>query len=199
MKRFLTPLAALFALLLTVPEANAQFGVAVGANFDRASDFSIGNAEQSFESATGYHIGVFVDLPLGPLALRPGIFYMDVGSLEPEGSFDAPEADLSLVEIPVDVRYRILLPLARPYVLAGPVFRLANQSNDEVDLTQFSMAGAAGLGLELSLAGLRPFIEARYQFGVSKFIDSYEVGSIQVESEDDVKLNSFMIRAGLVF
>ncbi len=199
MKRHFSFSAALLALFLLTPSARAQFGVAVGANFDKASDFSLANSSESFESATGYHVGVFVDLPLGPIALRPGIFYTDVGSLEPEGSFNAPKADLSLVEIPVDVRYRILLPLAKPYVLAGPVFRLANQSSDEVDLTQFSMAGAAGLGLELSLGGLRPFVEARYQFGVSKFVDGYEVGGVTIESEDDVKLNSFMIRAGLVF
>ncbi len=198
--KHLFSLFTLLAVLAVAQPAQAQFGIAVGANFDKASDFSIGNSSESFDSATGYHVGVFFDLPLGPVALRPGIFYTDVGSLEPEGSgISTPKADLSLVEIPVDVRYRILLPMAKPYLLAGPVFRLANQSDDEVDLSQFSMAGAAGAGLELSLAGLRPFVEARYQFGVSKFIDSYQVGNVSVESEDDVKLNSFMIRAGIVF
>ncbi len=197
MKKILFTLTALCAFLIATPAA-AQFGVAVGANFDKASDFSVNNSDQSFENATGYHIGVFIDLPLGPVALRPGIFYTDVGSLEPEG-FNAPQTDVSLVEIPIDIRYRLLTPLAKPYLLAGPVFRLANQSGDEVDLTQFSVAGAAGLGLELSLAGLRPFLEARYQFGVTKFIDEYQVGGVTIQSDDDVKLNSFMIRAGLVF
>ncbi len=198
MKKAFLALAACCALAAAQPAA-AQIGVAIGANFDKASDFTNGSDDASFDNATGYHIGVFFDLPLGPVALRPGIFYTDVGSIKPESTFDAPKVDASLVEIPIDVRYRVLLPLAKPYVLAGPVFRFANGSDDEISLTKFSMAGAAGLGVELSLAGLRPFVEARYQFGVSKFVDDYEIGGVQVESSDDVKLNSFMIRAGLVF
>lgn len=194
-------LSALLALGTLAPAAHAQFGVAVGANFDKLSDVS-GDRDATFKNASGYHVGVFIDLPLGPLALRPGLYYTDIGSLESESVAGARESiDIDLVEVPIDVRYRLLTPLAKPYVSAGPVLRFAqNQGDDDnVDFEKFTLAGSAGLGIELSAAGFKPFIEARYQFGIQKLVNSFELGGVQFETEDGAKLNTFMLRAGLTF
>ncbi|HYE59235.1 MAG TPA: PorT family protein, partial [Rhodothermales bacterium] len=109
------------------------------------------------------------------------------------------EFDISLVEVPVDVRFRLPTPLVKPYVLGGPVFRIANQDDENFRLNRLTIAGAAGVGLEVSALGFRPYIEARYQFGVQRFIDDFEIGNVEFESENDAKLNTFMLRLGLTF
>jgi hypothetical protein len=109
------------------------------------------------------------------------------------------QVDVSLVEIPLDLRYRLLLPVGQPYITAGPVLRFANKSNNEVDLQDFTMAGNIGFGLELNAGGLRPFIEARYQVGLQKFMSEIKVGNIDITATDDARLNTFMLRAGITF
>ncbi len=190
-------LAALAALAFA-PAAHAQLGVAVGANFDRVSDIE-GNTQATFNNASGYHVGVFLDLPLGPIALRPGVFYTDISNIEATRAGKTESYDISLVEIPVDVRFRLPLPIAKPYLLGGPVFRIANQDDENFRLNRFTMAGAAGAGLELNAFVFRPFIEARYQFGVQKFVDDFSVGGVSVQTEDNTKLNTFMLRLGVTF
>lgn len=192
----------LVALLVSAAqprESFAQFGISVGANFDNISDIS-GDREATFKSASGYHVGVHMELALGPLAFRPGLIYTDVGSLEARDRFNTvQQVDVSLVEIPLDFRYRLLLPIGQPYLTAGPVLRFANKSNNEVNLQDFTAAGNIGFGLELNAAGLRPFVEARYQVGLQKFMNEIQVGNIDITATDDARLNTFMLRAGITF
>jgi len=51
-------------------ESHAQLGVAAGLNFDRLSDIDAGSRSATFDNATGYHVGVFYDLGLGPPGVR---------------------------------------------------------------------------------------------------------------------------------
>lgn len=196
--RFPFAALALGALVLAAPAAHAQFGIAAGANFDQLSDVDTGSREATFKNATGYHVGLFVDLPLGPVALRPGVFYTDVSEFEVEdgaGNFD--RVSLDLIEVPIDVRFRIPAPVIKPYVSAGPVFRFAqNQDEDgEFEPEDFTIAAAAGAGVELSALGFRPFAEARYQFGLQDL--TKEVAGFSTASGG--RVNSFMIRVGLTF
>lgn len=66
---------------------------------------------------------------------------------------------MTLLEIPIDVRYRMPLPFLTPYVMAGPVLRFP--SGDEAikdNLKEFSLAGSLGVGVEVSLLGLRSIL-----------------------------------------
>lgn len=200
MNRFYGFILLALAVWATQPrDAQAQFGISVGANFDNISDIS-GDREATFKSASGYHVGVHMELALGPFAFRPGLIYTDVGSLEAKDRFNTVQnVDVSLVEIPLDFRYRILMPVGQPYITAGPVLRFANKSNDEVDLKDFTVAGNIGFGIELNAAGLRPFVEARYQVGLQRFMDEIQVGNIDITATDDARLNTFMLRAGITF
>lgn len=188
------PVLLLAAGLAAAPAARAQFGIAVGVNFDELSDAQAGAQDQSFDGAQGFHVGVFYDLSLGPVALRPGVFYTDVGKLQDASSSD--EIDLSLIEVPVDVRLRLPLIVASPYIAAGPVLRFS-QPNDDGKITakDFTLAGAAGAGVDFNLALIRPFVEARYQFGLSGIAET--IGG--VETTNGAELSSVMLRAGLKF
>ncbi len=205
MNRFLG-LLALLALTL-VPAASAQvpfvkFGVAGGVNFDSYSDVQVTGDEGAFDSATGYHIGVYADLALGPVGVRPGIYYVSAGELTLEGvGASAITADLSLVEIPVDLRYRVVLPFVQPYVSAGPVFRIANQSGDDLEAKDFSVAGSVGIGTDIGvpLMPFKPHLEVRYQFGLDGIAEDFVGQNTPFEVEDGAKLSAFMIRLGVSF
>lgn len=190
-------LAAATAALALAPAAHAQLGVAVGANFDRVSDIQ-GNTNATFNNASGYHVGVTLNLGLGPIAVRPGVFYTDVGSLESEDGISTRDLDFDLIEAPVDVIFKIPSPVIKPYVLGGPVFRFAQNGDDDgnIEYEDFTVAGAAGIGLEVNTLVFRPYLEARYQFGLQRIAN--DIGGIPT-GDSDAKLNSFMLRLGLTF
>ncbi len=205
-------LVALLALTL-VPAASAQvpfvkFGVAGGVNFDSYSDvqFTSNDGEGTFDSATGYHIGVYADLALGPVGIRPGIYYVSAGELTVEGvgasvGESIIKADLSLIEIPVDLRYRVMLPLVQPYISAGPVFRIANQSGDDLDAKDFTVAGSVGIGTDIGvpLMPFKPHLEVRYQFGLDGIAEDFVRDRTDLSVDDGAKLSAFMIRVGVSF
>ena len=191
--------AAALAAAFAAPAAHAQLGIAVGANFDRITDVDRGSAEAAYKSASGYHVGVTYTLGLGPVALRPGVFYTDISAFEPEaGSGNLDRVNLDLIEVPIDVKLNVSpLPLVKPYVLAGPVFRFAQTSDDNgtYEKEDFTVAAAVGAGVGVSALGFRPYAEARYQFGLQNFAS--EIGGVPTDGGG--RVNSFMIRLGLTF
>jgi hypothetical protein len=200
-----TPLAlvAIFCLTLA-PAAHAQFGLAAGLNFDRMGDIEARDASATFENASGYHVGAFFDLGVGPLAIRPGLFYRNIQNIEAGGDLDRRTFDLNLVEIPIDFRVRAMTPIVRPYVLAGPVIRFASTRDDDFEdmIENLSMAGNLGAGVEVALpgTGLRFFPELRYSFGLTRFTkDEFTIGGVNFRSEGRQSDSSVMLRLGIGF
>ena len=209
MKSFLRtlPVAALFFVfaLAGAPDAHAQFGVAGGANFDDFGDVRNANDENISENATGYHVGLFYEFGAGPLSVRPGVFYMDVGSFNFQGENEAgdeiqEEFDLNLVEVPVDLRYSLTFPFVKPYATVGPVFRFpTGDGGDSFDgeTEDFSLAANVGGGVEVGFPGtsLRLYPELRYSFGINDIASDF---GFQGE-DDSSRLNNFMLRLGVSF
>lgn len=200
---------ALFAIFfMSSQSVYAQFGIAAGLNFDDFSDLNFRDVQGSVDNATGYHFGVFFDLAAGPLAIRPGVFYREVGDINYDYDFPNVDVDqtfdLSLVEVPIDVRFRLPAPLITPYLLAGPVFAFASSTNDDFDesLKDLSVAANIGVGVELGLpgVGIRLFPEIRYSFGITSMVDDFEfLGANISPEEDNQNLNVLMVRLGLAF
>lgn len=196
-------LAGLLVLLVpAVHSAHGQgLGVAIGANFNGLSDIDTGDREATFENATGWHVHLWFDLPVGPVAIRPGLRYMDLGELLDDVRLEGEpgqviESDaVSLLEIPIDVRFRLGIPLVTPYIMAGPVLRFP----DDGDLFEsFSLAGGLGVGVELGLAGVKVFPELKYTFGISRFTqDSYEIGDVTITPDESQRLNALMLSVGV--
>lgn len=200
--------APAFALLLLTAlvgpaPAQAQLGISAGANFTELSDIDTGDTQATFDNASGWHAHLWYDIPLGPVAIRPGVRYMDAGTLFEEASFDDPLAgaddeSASLFEIPVDVRLRLRMPMITPYVMAGPVLRFPTGSDDEDRFESFSLAGGAGVGLELGLGGMRLYPELKYTFGITRFTkDSYQIGGVTISPDEDQRLNAVMLSIGI--
>ncbi|SHK59310.1 outer membrane beta-barrel protein [Rhodothermus profundi] len=193
--------------LLVLPSgaARAQLGMSVGLNFNRLSDIKVGDAQATFDNSQGWHVAIWFDLPLGPVAIRPGLRYMDAGALYQGFQDDlsdqpVPEGfDVSLLEIPIDVRYRMTLPFLTPYVMAGPVLRFPSQADREIEdnLKAFSLAGSLGVGVEVNLLGLRLYPELQYTFGITAFADEFSVGDVAFVPDARQHLNAVMLRVGI--
>lgn len=187
----------------TMP-AQAQFGIAAGVDFDSVSD--IQNAQNVDENATGYHIGAVYDLSLGPVSIRPGLFYRKVGSynFSDVSGAEVDELDVTAFEVPVDLRVTVLpTPLVSPYVVGGPNAFLPQSSEDnfDEDFEDVSFTFNIGVGADVSVPGvgltLQP--ELRYEFGASDYIDDdFEVGGTTFEPTDR-KLSAYALRLNVLF
>lgn len=180
-------------------------GISAGSNFNGLSDIETSSGEASFQNATGWHLHLWFDLPLGPVAVRPGLRYMSMGDLfsdvDVEIGMDADDDELvRMLEVPIDVRFRLGLPLITPYAMVGPVLRFPASADDEDRLESFSMAGGAGIGVELGLGGVRLYPELKYTFGITRFTqETYEIGGVEIEADDDQRLNAVMLSLGIAF
>lgn len=193
----------LLVSILSVNVAHAQgVGVSLGANFNSLSDIDTNSGEATFENASGWHLHLWFDLPLGPIAVRPGLRYMNMGDLFGDGeiediSFDEDEA-ITMLEIPIDVRIRMGLPLITPYAMVGPVLRFPASGDDDDRLESFSLAGGVGIGVELGLGGIKLYPELKYTFGITRFTqDSYEIGGVEIVPDEDQRLNAIMLSVGI--
>ena len=182
--------------------AQAQLGVAAGLDFDSLDDIETTTSTSNnatVDNSTGYHVGVIYDLGLGPLNLRPGFFYRNVGSFEfPDG-----ESDVTAWEVPVDVRLTVLpTPLVSAYVLGGPKAFFPQGDGDFDDsLEEVSYTFNVGVGADVSVPGvgltLQP--ELRYEFGASEYLDDdFEVGGTSFEPSDQT-LSAFALRLNVLF
>ena len=200
--------ALLVACTVAMP-VRAQPGAAVGLNFDSITDIDVGDREATFDQATGYHIGIFYDLEAGPIAIRPGLFYRQISDLKVDisgvdNALTPFSFDFSLIEVPVDVRARMVMPFVKPYLLIGPVFSFASTGDEAFEdaLEDLTIAGNIGLGVEVNLPGFTPRLlpEIRYGFGISRFMkEDLEIAGYTFQPEDAQRLNTIMLRLGIVF
>lgn len=196
-------IALVFAGSLLASNAPAQtFGVTVGGNFQRLGDITLNELETKFESQTGWHVGAWVEFPLGPVAaLRAGGRYMAAGQLL-EGIQDnyptiRENFDVSLTELYLLLRVGLPSQVVSPYVFAGPVFRIPTNTDQELsnDLKVLSYAGEIGGGLVINLGPVKLYPEIAYVFGLTRFIEDeivLELISLQVGNPQ--KLNMAMVR-----
>ncbi|MEZ5063398.1 MAG: outer membrane beta-barrel protein [bacterium] len=211
LRRTCSALAALLLLGVTVAPVNAlplSWGIRGGWNFDSMEAIQDSGADVSFDRATGYNLGLFADLGAGPLGLRPGITYLHTGPLFQGATFlPADDFNLSYVVVPIDVRYRLPMPGASPYVATGPEFRLlADHGNAPSELqdqfSNFGVTWGVGLGMEIGppMGGFRFMPEARYSFDMSGIVsDQIEVGGTTYSTNSGQKVNSWRVSLGLMF
>jgi hypothetical protein len=196
----------LAAVVLTVSwkPVGAQVGVAAGLNFESLSDIEAFSVKTTFDNASGYHVGLFYDLPLGFVGLRVGAFYRDLGEFDAGDSVQEQldAIDMTMIDFPVDVRINLsTTPAVHPYLFGGPVFSLPSTGNELLDGTLESLyiSGNAGIGVALDLGGIRLFPEFRYVVGISNLVKSdAEVGGVPLDV-NDTHVSTVMLRLGISF
>jgi hypothetical protein len=219
-KRLQSSLLVFFVTLLLLPvTTRAQdLGIVGGLNYASVNDVSIADAQTTYDNRSGYHIGLYFDIALGPIAVRPGIRYVQAGRLfsglsealrdETGGTVpdDFDEFDVNMFVIPVDLRLQLPFPLVQPYAFAGPELRFPGASDSGAELSENlrdnEMAGNLGLGAQVSLPGLGITLtpEARYTIGLTGLMgETVTVGGQTFETSDSQKVNMFFLSLGVEF
>ncbi len=196
--------ALLVCLLAAMPASAQTIGVTTGINFDRLSDITLNEVEARFNSQTGWHVGVWIEFPIGPFGLRGGARYLDAGMLL-QGLSDLDthvkdDFDFNLVEFPFLATFSLGTPVLNPYVFAGPVMRITTGVDPILapDLKTPSYAMEIGGGLTLSVGRLKLSPEVAYIVGVTSFFgDELTVGSVTLPIDQQHSLNSAMLRLRL--
>jgi len=193
--------ALIIGCFLVTTAVAQNFGVSVGANFQRLSDISLNELETKFESQNGWHVGAWLELPLGPAALRGGGRYMAAGKLfegiQNSHSSVRDNFEVSLVEVYLLLRLGFPSPVVSPYVFAGPVFRFPAQNDADIndDLKVLSYAAEIGGGIEINVGPVSLHPEIAYVFGITRFIeDELILQQIALRAGDPQKLNVAMLR-----
>ncbi len=200
--------ASLLLLLFAQPaQSQVRFGLIGGANFASLSEIGEGQNLINFDNATAYHAGVFLDLSLGPLSLRPAGYYLNAGAIFNSNTFgQESDFDVVYVTIPVDLIFSMGVGPLKPYFFAGPEFRLLNAADApaglENDLQSFTMGASTGVGLEINLpgSGLTFYPHLRFSFGLSNFTNrTYQIQGVSVDTGGDSRVNMWLLSLGIGF
>lgn len=197
---------ALLAAVLAAPAAHAQlfpsFGVTGGVNFANLSDA----VAVELDGATGFHLGVYADLGLGSVGLRPQLLYLRAGEVvtpdfaDPQGNpLDASVA-ANFIAIPVDFQYRLPTPVVKPYALLGPEVRFPiGDTGPDAEAEARSVTAAInvglGIGFNAPLVGPSGFAELRYAFDLTGLVDGLVINDIALD--DEYRVNLLMLRVGV--
>lgn len=199
-------LAVLVSMLAVVP-AQAQLGITAGLNFESIDDITTSQSDlrSNFDNSTGYHLGAVYNIGLGPLDLRPGVIFRQVGEYEFEGvDLEDPNFDVSVIEVPLDLKLQVLpTPIVKPYVLGGPMLSFPSSEgefDDATKSTSFSLNVGAGIGIAIPGAGFELQPEVRYEFGATTFIeDSFTIAGQEFDPQEEPNFSSFSVRLHLLF
>lgn len=194
-------LISIFAfLIIGVFSANlafAQLGFAFGSNTNKLTEVS---ESTQFENAQGWHIEIWFDMALQTLEVRPGLRYVQAGSIfeienDAESAFRDGE-NIGIFEIPIDFRFRFNMDVIRPFVAIGPILRFPSGGGSVImGMKNMHVAGGFGVGLEMRVSSVILYPEIKYVFGITPFLDSeFQIAQRTFESDDNQLLNGFMLR-----
>ena len=183
-----------------VAPAQAQLGILGGYNRDSITDFSPAAGHSLTDQSDGYHLGVFYNLELGPLGIRPGVVYHQLPELVSETGGASVNGDVNVLELPLDIVVKIPARFLGPYAVFGPVFTFPSSSVPSINdaLASAPTRFDIGVGLRISL-GMTFWPEIRYGFSLGSLFNAegLHIGGIPLDGEGDPRLDSFMFRLGV--
>ena len=159
------------ALLSTVFYMNAQsgFGVKGGLSYNsngKISDDTNTFIENEGKGKSGYNVGIYGKVDLGPIYLRPELVYTKTTSEYSLNTGGTEDYKIARLDMPVLVGLNLIGPLS---IFAGPAFQytLENDFNgikyENID-NEFTVGFNFGAGVELGRLGL----DVRYERGFNK-------------------------------
>jgi hypothetical protein len=165
-------IAALFAVS-TMAEAQFRFGVKGGVNISKVK-FNR-NAFES-DNVTGFHVGPALEAMFGGTGFDLALLYSQIG-------FETKDETVknSYLEVPLNLKLKINLPLVKPYVAAGPYvgFRVAGDKiwdvRDHVNgVVQEIKARSFGAGLNFTAgAEVLKFLQIGFTYSLG-LTDDYK-------------------------
>jgi len=210
-RHLLSVFAISVALLAGASPAQAQFGVAGGLNFESADDIKATSGSATLDNSTGYHVGLVYEFSLGPVGLRPGVYYRRVGDFSfsnTSSPLDGTRYSVSAWEVPVDLKVTVLpTPLVSPYIVGGPKAtfpRGEDEFDDAVKDVSYTFNVGVGANISLPATSLQLQPELRYEFGASGFIEedkevSLGDNNVNFEPQDSPQFSTLALRLHILF
>lgn len=159
--KFLQNLTLIAFLSTSLLQAQFEFGVKAGLNYDSLGDVNytdISTTQLSAGSKTGFHVGVYGKLDLLLFYLRPELQFTKINS-----GFQNTDIGLSKIEAPILLGYKVLGPLS---AFAGPSFQYILDENIEgTTLTDIEENFTVGLQIGTRLSLGRFGLGIRYERG----------------------------------
>ncbi len=167
------------ALLSTIFFANAQSGFGIKGGLSYNSNGSLKNDTNTIidnkgNGKSGYNIGFYGKLNLGPFYLRPELVYTKTTSAYTLNTGSSEDYKISRLDMPVLLGLKVIGPLS---VFAGPAFQYTLDNNfkgityDKI-ASDFTVGYNFGAALDLGRLGF----DVRYERGFSSnealFIDN---------------------------
>lgn len=193
--------ATLVLILGASGAGEAQIGIVGGYNRDMFHGLDVAEGFSLEEDPNGFHLGIFLNVNVGALGIRPAVIYHRIVDVDVRSQTDALDFDLEIVEVPLDFRLRLPVPVVRPYLLAGPVFMFPSSPDEAIDalLETGPSRIDVGLGFEWSF-GFRLWPEVRYGFGITRFMQTdFPLSDPPFSAEGDPRLDGLMVRVGISF
>ena len=191
--KLIKTLTFLALLSTTLLQAQFEFGVKGGLNYDSLGDLDYTDISApsipSAGSKTGYHIGAYGKIDLLLFYLRPEIQFTKINS-----GFADKNIGLSKIEAPILLGYKILGPLS---VFAGPSFQyILNEDVEGTTLTDIEEKFTVGLQIGTRISFGRFGLGVRYERGFTdNDVRILGVNGVDVESRIDTRPNQFIISA----
>jgi len=164
----------LFAFLATFMIVNAQsdFGIKAGLSYNSNGEFKEFTSEvtdiykNEGSGKSGFNIGFYGKLDLGPIYLRPELVYTKTTSEYVLNTGSTEDYKVSKIDVPVLVGLKLIGPLN---IFAGPAFQYYLENdlkglNFEDIENEFSIGINIGASIELGRLG----IDVRYERGLSE-------------------------------
>ena len=186
MKRLLLATTLLF-LFLTSSHAQLALGFKMGINSSRLVTSKTGyNSE---DSRYGWVMGGFIRAKFGNLSFQPELLYSQKGGDYSSSTLGTGFNSMFKNKIDAfDLPVMCGLHFAKIFHLnTGPVFSFVVKEKSDYDITgsgtttrfindQFNLSWQLGGGIEIS-----EFIfDLRYEFGITKMVDDFDVGPINI-------------------
>jgi len=203
MKREKWLLPVLMALLvITTPTAYAQvrFGIKGGANI---STVKFNKDVLNSDNVTGFHVGPTIEGMLGK-----GGVGIDLAVLYSQKGFDTDvdKVKNGFIEVPVNLKFKLGLPLVNPYIAGGPyvAFRIAgdkiwhvkDNTNGIIDQIKAQNFGA-GLNFSAGAEIINHLqIGLIYSIGLTDDYKTFEANNAKSYTG---KVHTWMISATLMF
>ncbi|MHB1107883.1 MAG: outer membrane beta-barrel protein [Lutibacter sp.] len=188
------------ALLLTAFYANAQSGFGIKGGLSYNSNGSLKNdvnavIDNEGSGKSGYNIGIYGKLALGPIYLRPELVYTKTTS-EYELNSENVDYKIARLDMPVLVGLKLIGPLS---IFAGPAFQytLENDFNDikynDIE-NEFTVGFNFGAGLDLGRLGLDVRYERGFNENEATFIENNTNTTFKLDSRPEQIIFSLSYR-----
>ena len=204
MKKHLIALT-LMLCMGTAALAQGSFVVKAGLNFNKMQDIKIDNLEQSWNSQTGFHVGIGGQyrIPLVGLSFQPEILYSRIRTdIIGEVGQDSYGFRMDYIDVPLNVQWGINILFLRPYVFAAPYLRYAVSKGDLLEHVEWQDLNRLDYGLSLG-AGLEIWklqVSGKYSWSFGQLAPG---GSLHIDSDDwkldDANMRGFELSVAYLF